>query len=286
MVTEATLALDPLPRFWKHLHATWHQDTVPWNTAIEAIQSLQREGILTTSVALHNADKILSYVNPGPQAPRRTEDIRKQQLEAIEGGDWFVEAAISGATPAHLEASQQAVSDDFKALGIPCAWAETNQPGPMYHQFTQPSLATLYGAIGRDEPVYPTPEADNIGALWYAVVVPGAADMAKVAALVSAQGLKWDMDMPLTFQIPHHRYAYAVLSWLYDRRDSALESRMLEAYQATKEALRQQGYGPYRRGWMDQQEAIPSNTVTERWLAAMRNTTDPMGILAPGHYEA
>ena len=134
---------------------------------------------------------------------------------------------------------------------------------------------------GKAEPHNPEPEKDHVGALWHAVALPHTAKDLRTLADCLAQYRSTDPGLAptLTFQIPHHRYAYAVLSWTYDRRHADQETQILENYRSVKSTLAERGYRPYRLGWSDQ----PASPKNEAWQA-LRAHFDPAGILAPGHY--
>ncbi|HAA19085.1 MAG TPA: hypothetical protein DCP28_10050, partial [Cytophagales bacterium] len=261
--------------------------TVAWAGVLSQLRHWQKTQVLPAMVALHNAHKILSYTHPAPQHPPRKAEDRKVQLQAIQGGDWFVESAISAPIASMLTPLRAEVQPGLEALGLTVDWSEPNAEGPMYHRHTHPSLAPLYGALGTSVPEHPQPDQEGVGALWHAVVVPYTPEaLAEVDQLVRQVGEAHQVDVPLTFQLPNHRYGYAVINWLYHRADAALESRMQAAYADTKQQLAAAGYQPYRLGWADRPHAQPSGSLNQQWLEAMRQVSDPAGILAPGHYSS
>lgn len=284
VVVEATFSLDPAPKHWQHLHATWENDMCAWESVIPILRNLQRDQGVTTSLALHNATKILSYSHPSPQYPQRSVEQKKARLSEIQGGDWFVEAAIAGASTAMLEARRTLVEQAFSPLGIHVGWGDINAAGPMYHTHTQPSLAPLYGAQGRVEPANPQPEADMLGVLWHAVVVPYIAkEMHEVVTLVTKSHQGYGIEPMITFQLPNYQYGYLVLSWVYDRNDLEIEEQMLACYNTTVNQLSEHNYLPYRKGWMGHKSSETPGAKL-RLLTALRQEMDPSGILAPEHY--
>jgi 4-cresol dehydrogenase (hydroxylating) len=286
IVSKMKLQLDRKPACWQHLHLTWKESDTSLGEMCNILHKMKLNALFAGSISVHNAEKILTVLDQYPWALAKGEtplpkELKESLLAQIEGGDWFMETAISAPNLAILQAYQASINEIFKAHSVQLHWAEANQDGPIFHQFTQTAAEQVYWRKKEEAPSLVQPEKDDCGVLWYSPVIPwNDKELETCSKAVNECMLHFGFEPLLTFQFAESNYGYAIISILYDRAFDGEDQRALEAFHQLKTTLTKEGYLPYRLGINEQAELQIKTGV----LAQLKIQLDPNNILAPDHY--
>lgn len=288
IVTQMVIALDPLPAHWQHLHCSWLESDAPLEDVTEVFRGLVKSGFLSSCVSVHNAEKILSVMGPSGSSTLLDPAIKKQKLDEIEGGDWFIETAICAPTEGLLTAYRTAVAAQLDELPLQIHWAEPNKAGPMYHQETQGSLTHAYWRAPQPVPANPHPDRDDCGLIWFCPVVPWRTqDIASLPHVIEEELSREGFDPMITLQFPNFRYGYLVVSILFNHQDQEEAFRALQVYKNLSSRMINSGFYPYRLNLIDHHDGLnwELDHSRDEFLTKLKYNADPERILAPGRYD-
>jgi len=290
IVTRMTLWLESLPAYYCHFHFSLPQSN-QLEGLLETLQQLQREGVITTSIGLHNDYKIISLQTQYPfeaaqgQRPLPSH-LRQALIDAVGGGSWFGEAAFHAPSLDILFALQRRIVARLAPQVSEFHLSDVNAPGPFFSPDTESSLVNVYWR----KTTPPTPEADpdrdRCGVIWYSPVLPFTSESVDQCIRCVEQILPaYGFEPILSFQIINARCIYAIVSILYDRSVEDEDHQAIGCYHALVGALRAGGFYPYRLGLLSQEQPPSSEQSYRNLLHTLKRTIDPNGILAPGRYD-
>jgi 4-cresol dehydrogenase (hydroxylating) len=286
IVSKMKLQLDRKPACWQHLHLTWKESDTSLGEVCNILHDMKLNSLFAGSISVHNAEKILTVLDQYPWALSKGEtplpkELKEKLLAEIEGGDWFMETAISAPNTSILQAYQSSINEIFKSHSLEPHWAEANQDGPIFHQFTQTAAEQVYWRKKEKAPYVVQPEKDDCGILWYSPVIPwNSKELEACSTMVNECMQHFGFEPLLTFQFAEANYGYAIISILYDRAVDGEDQRALDAMHQLKTTFIEDCYLPYRLGINEQAELQIETGI----LAQLKKQLDPNNILAPGHY--
>jgi 4-cresol dehydrogenase (hydroxylating) len=262
------------------LHFTWQEHSQPYTQISDALHTLRRKQLITNSISIHNAEKILSligrypYIDTQGKTPLPT-DNKQAAIDAIAGGDWFCETAISAPTQTSLDSIRNEISILLNTLDITLHWDAPNQSGPLFHDFTQTACEQTYWRKTDDLPPTLDPDRDNCGVIWLSPIVPWQSDsLSSLYNTTYEYCYQYGFEPLVSFQFPNHRYAYMIIAIVYDRLTPGDDEKAKQLYEKLKHSITKLGYPLYRQGLLGKDHIHTNATVLEK----IQTLLDPNAI--------
>jgi 4-cresol dehydrogenase (hydroxylating) len=156
--------------------------------------------------------------------------------------------------------------------------------GLMQGRPTDRTLAAAYWRKRTPPPPDMHPDRDRCGLLWCAPVAPLEGGHAQRLARVSTDTLlRHGFEPLLSMTLVTERALTCVVSITYDRDVPGEDQRARHCYDDLLTALNECGYHSYRLGIQSPAEMLQPDSYAGV-LAALKQSLDPNGILAPGRY--
>jgi 4-cresol dehydrogenase (hydroxylating) len=129
------------------------------------------------------------------------------------------------------------------------------------------------------------PPRDHCGFLWIGPVVPfTGADVTRAVELATTICARHEFDFFAEGIVEGPRSVIFLLGVFFDRQDEADARRARAWYDETRRTFLDHGYPPYRTTTMSMPGSGDVNPVAQRFLAAIKQATDPLNVIAPGRY--
>jgi len=163
--------------------------------------------------------------------------------------------------------------------------------GPVYNLLkgvpTDATMASTYWRKKGPLPMTHDPDRDRCGLLWCSPVVPNTGgDAAAVTKLASDTLLSHGFEPQISLSLATERSMISVITISFDRAVEGEDARALRCYHALMEALLTAGYPPYRLNVGSMQYGAGNSEEYADTLRRLKQALDPVGVLAPGRYEA
>jgi 4-cresol dehydrogenase (hydroxylating) len=130
------------------------------------------------------------------------------------------------------------------------------------------------------KPAEANPDRDNIGAIWFAPVVPmRGVDVAPTLDRIRALYREHDFDFYVALLAQNSRTLIALFCIFYSKESADETARAKRLYEAMLEAVLSSGLQPYRTG-VQSPTGFPPGYA--RVLHLIKSVMDPNNILAPG----
>jgi 4-cresol dehydrogenase (hydroxylating) len=150
---------------------------------------------------------------------------------------------------------------------------------------TRKPLESLYWRNRAPVPSNPDPDHDRCGLIWCAPIVPLDGDHAqKVATLAIDLLLKYEFEPMLSLTLVDDRAISCVVSISYDREKVGEDARARACHGELLDAIVKAGYPPYRLG-VQSMNKLAQPEGLRNLLNAVKQSSDPNRILAPGRYD-
>jgi 4-cresol dehydrogenase (hydroxylating) len=145
-------------------------------------------------------------------------------------------------------------------------------------------LASTYWRKRTAPPTAMDPDRDGCGLLWASPVAPADGQHAsRLTALASGILLDHGFEPMISLTMITDRSLACVVSIAFDRELAGEDERALNCYHELMGRLADGGYHPYRLGLASMAGGDASDAYSDL-LRKLKNTVDPVGILAPGRY--
>lgn len=131
------------------------------------------------------------------------------------------------------------------------------------------------------------PERDGCGLMWLAPTAPISGEHADaIWQIVSGIFAKYEFEPAVSITLITERAMDCVISISYDREIPGEDQRALQCHDELLEKLTEAGYFPYRLGIQSMGKLPKAEEAYLKFMASIKKSLDPNGILAPGRYEA
>ncbi|MDX2247645.1 MAG: FAD-binding oxidoreductase [Bacteroidia bacterium] len=283
IVMELTLWLQPIPAYTRQLLFSISSEESLIDT-LDHIRQLKLNNQFRGNCALHTIPKVLSLASQYPYSETRNRTPLPEVLLSAAtkslGGIWLGEIAIHEQDSRILQIQEEIIWNALSTV--------TRQP----QRETQPASAEdhstgmLHAYWRKTEamPLNPDPDRDRCGLLWHCPVLPLIGKTIAIVVL-SAQKilLHHGFEPMISIQIMASRYAYLIISIVYDRDKPGEDDLALKCYEKLVEDTNQQGYYPYRLGIQSMEDFALMRKDRGFWQE-LKHLWDPNDILAPGRY--
>jgi 4-cresol dehydrogenase (hydroxylating) len=162
--------------------------------------------------------------------------------------------------------------------------------GPVYGLLkgvpTEVPMTSAYWRKKTPPPSAMDPDRDGCGLLWSSPVLPNIGAHAEtVAGEVTRLLLSHQFEPQMSISMATERTLICVVTISYDRDVAGEDERAKRCYRALNERMLALGYPPYRWSVLSG-EMSAEPTGFDRAVEAIASSFDPLGILAPGRYQA
>jgi 4-cresol dehydrogenase (hydroxylating) len=318
VVTRMTLWLMPAPDYFQayFFQCEKHADLAP---LIDALRPLRMNGTLRSSSHIANDYKVLSALEQYPWeltggSTPLAEPWMQTKRNQLRIGAWNGSGALYGTKAQVKDARRQLRAAlrgkaarlqflDDRKLDLAERFAGIYQMlsgwdlkrtlavlrpvfGLMKGTPTAHPLASTYWRKRTPPPAAMDPDRDGCGLLWCSPVAPNDGQHAeRIASLAREKMLSHGFEPMISITVLTDRSLSCILSLGYDRDVAGEDQRALACYLELIEILSANGYFSYRLG-LAGMSTMEETGEYPKLLAAIKQTLDPNGILAPGRYLA
>ncbi len=195
---------------------------------------------------------------------------------------WLAAIWLWGRGEQDLASRRDAATAVLRACGGLQPGAGTVEPGTSF-AFGFEGLRGAYSAKPGGMPADPDPDRDRCGVIWVAPVLPMVGEVvARTLDAAAAIMARHGFGPAISLRAMDGRTAKAVIGLFYDRDEPGADDRAATCNDALRALLQAAGLAPYRRSILD--PAPTGGDGRTRLLLAIKQVTDPSGILAPGRY--
>ncbi|MEZ4825635.1 MAG: FAD-binding oxidoreductase [Bacteroidia bacterium] len=283
IVMELTLWLKPIPSCTQQLTFSISSLSALALT-LDQIRQLKLRNQINGVCSVHSVPKVLSLASQYPfKESQNQTPLPEPLLQAASrllSGEWMGEIEIYGEDRRILSIQEEIIRHSLTAVTHQIQAQPTNTPV----QNPTSGIRHAYWRKPDTMPSMPNPDRDRCGLIWHCPVIPLIGEYMTLAIL-SAQKIlsKYRFEAMISIQIPAIRYAYLVISIVYDRNKPGEDDNAMRCYEELVADSSKNGYFPYRLGIQSMNEFACTRKDRQFWQK-LKDLLDPDDILAPGRY--
>ncbi|MFV1974516.1 MAG: FAD-binding oxidoreductase [Candidatus Scalindua sp.] len=290
IVTRMTVEIQPLPEYFQYFSFTM-ADKNALLEVIEKFRELKIQGVLGESCAFFNDYRLASFVRRYPfKKTKGKTPLPEAQLKEIrdelEGGQWYVEAAIEAYCEKDGLLKRKFVEKKLGNWADSVFWDKANSVSSFNNREMQSGLNSIYwrktdDCIGSNDP-----HQDKCGVIWCVPVVPFEAEELSVCIELIYRILReYGYEPGITIRCISNRVLYVMPGIIYDRENHDEDQNAMDCYHHLLQDMSEKGFIPYRLGIQSMNSEFPYKDKSGTFFKTLKKALDPENILAPGRYE-
>lgn len=283
IVMELTLWLKAIPTFSRQLLFS-----IPSQKALiltlDQIRQLKLRNQINGTCSIHSIPKVLSLARQYPFSETQysipmPETILNAAAKSL-GGIWMGEIEIYGDDNRILEIQEENIWQMLSSVSrqFPDENPQSN--------INNPSSGILHAYWRKIDtmPQRPNPDLDRCGLIWHCPVIPLIGESLS-NVITSAEKIlnRYKFESMISIQVIASRYAYLVISIVYDRDTAGEDEHALKCYEELVLETNRMGYYPYRLGIQSMNHFAKMRKDQNFWKK-LKELWDPDDILSPGRY--
>lgn len=290
VVTALTLWLHRVPQHYDAVSFTLRR-SAQLGPFVDALQALQMDGVIQSSVKLVNVHRWLTGTIQYPwSAFGDALPLTKARVRSLFDGAPFAwsgrfivsypSAANRTPTRRRIAAALRPFVDELE-LTRPRSKATRDKDG--WGAPFASDIASTYWRKRTAAPADPDPDRDRCGVIFVSPLVPlTGTHVRRATRIIEREALASGFEPTMAMTITNPRSVYLVAPVFFDRAVDGEDQRALACAERCLASLARAGYWPYRSGIGGPRLPSARTDAGRQVLARIKAALDPAGVLAPG----